>query len=344
MSGGNPGICNGRRCLSGANNGTPCAVNSECPSSQCGRPGEPTKPNACLDDTTTPNDCSPSGECTAGPFDNYCTNHPDRGCLNDSACDDVPGSCHLFHRPCFPDNGVLGGSVSVDGTSTQTENGIAAPTDLSSLFCFPPVADHLLSISGGLPGLARMHQPGRLVFDDTLPSADVCPPAPAACRAPVKSGSTLRLADRTPNTKDELQWKWQHGAATTVAELGSPTTSDAYALCVYDGSGIRAFEIPAGGTCNEKPCWQAKPTGFAYRNKTAAPHGIVQIDLKAGADDKARATVKGKGDLLTLPPLVTLTTPVTVQLRNRTSGLCFGTTFVPPFDKLTASLFKDRGA
>src|SRR4029453_8172028 len=36
---GGTGICGGRRCLSGTNNGSPCGNNSVCPGGVCGRPG-----------------------------------------------------------------------------------------------------------------------------------------------------------------------------------------------------------------------------------------------------------------------------------------------------------------
>src|SRR5205823_1588484 len=54
ISGGNPGICGGRRCVGGANAGAPCSTNTMCPGGICARPGEPTKPVACVDDTTIP--------------------------------------------------------------------------------------------------------------------------------------------------------------------------------------------------------------------------------------------------------------------------------------------------
>src|SRR5262249_24783745 len=48
-------ICNGKRCLSGTNNGAACTNDTECPGGgSCNRPGEPTRKNGCVDDTTTP--------------------------------------------------------------------------------------------------------------------------------------------------------------------------------------------------------------------------------------------------------------------------------------------------
>ena len=75
ISGGNPGICGGRRCLGGTNAGGPCSGSSTpCPGGVCGRPGEPTLPNPCNDDSIQPGDgsiCHDSGDgqgmCPEGP-------------------------------------------------------------------------------------------------------------------------------------------------------------------------------------------------------------------------------------------------------------------------------------
>ena len=40
-------ICGGKRCIGGANAGAVCAATSECPSGNCGRPGQATAPNQC---------------------------------------------------------------------------------------------------------------------------------------------------------------------------------------------------------------------------------------------------------------------------------------------------------
>src|SRR5207244_2366686 len=42
-------VCGGKRCVGGANAGTPCTANSQCGTGFCSRLGEPSKQNACLD-------------------------------------------------------------------------------------------------------------------------------------------------------------------------------------------------------------------------------------------------------------------------------------------------------
>ena len=141
--------------------------------------------------------------------------------------------------------------------------------------------------------------------------------------------ATLQLIDRGDDDKDQLVWKWTKGAATTLAELGGPFTSDDYVLCPYDAAGWRAtLRVPAGGTCQGKPCWRPKSKGFAYRGHGGAPDGITALTLKPGADGKAQIQAKGKGDLLPMPSLPSLAAPLTVQLRNATSGACWSATYM----------------
>jgi hypothetical protein len=61
-SGGNPGICGGKRCIGGTNAGAPCSSPTECPGTfACNVPGIKTQPNNCDDST-----CSPVMTCVGG--------------------------------------------------------------------------------------------------------------------------------------------------------------------------------------------------------------------------------------------------------------------------------------
>ena len=156
-----------------------------------------------------------------------------------------------------------------------------------------------------------------------------CPPTPRAdCRTPVVPGAgLLSLRDQSDDRKDALQWKWGKGAATTVADLGDPTADTRYDLCMYDGTDALAASAaaPAGGTCGARPCWTATKTGFRYLQKALTPNGLQTLDLRSGTDGKARILIKGRGALLSLPPLPVASLPLRVQLNG--AGRCWSTTY-----------------
>lgn len=352
-SGGNPGICGGRRCDGGPNDGTPCSSSTECAGASCRRLGEFTRPNTCFDDTATPASeaflCADVGtpgdglgECVRGPVDKSCTNHPARGCTSDGDCDGVPGACVAHSRACYVTDGTVGQSISAVGVATPPDGGVSDPTVLGMITCQGSSRVSAIDAVVGLPGLARNRHVGTLAVGPDF--GVVCPTAPDACRAPfVPHKSPLTMKDRTPDTKDQLKWQWSKGAATTLAELGDPTTTDAYVLCVYDAQGLRMnMSVPAGGTCDGRPCWKASSTGFRYQRKDGALRGITKLVLRAGADGKAKIQATGAGDFLPLPPLPSLDAPLQVQIRNRTSGLCWSASYPAPLEKQTASDLKAR--
>ena len=164
-------VCGGRRCIGGPNAGAACSTNSECPGGGiCGRPGEPTKPFACIDDSTTPPphcvDTAPvdgEGECFTGPIITTCTfPHAQRGCTSNSEC--TPGTCEAASRPCF----LTGGFNAIAGTNTLIANGVEDPPVrdvshpvLGAVFCIAPTGLSSVNNVAGLPG------PGRLTFSGT---------------------------------------------------------------------------------------------------------------------------------------------------------------------------------
>ncbi len=177
ISGGNPGICGGRRCLGGSNIGAPCTVASQCPGGACARPGQPTQPNGCVDDSLTLADgtlCVDTfptgdneGECPEGPPTGVCipsSGHPQRSCDVDAeCCDDPPGcttdpptlnDCAIGNRLCFLDNGVNGQSITGTGMADPPTNDVSDPT-LAAVFCIGPTSAPAVNIAAGLPGPGR---------------------------------------------------------------------------------------------------------------------------------------------------------------------------------------------
>jgi hypothetical protein len=186
---------------------------------------------------------------------------------------------------------------------------------------------------------------GTLVVNAKEAVAPACAATPEPCRTPALGDkATLQLRDASPDDgKDQLAWKWLRGSETTKVEFGDPVTQDALELCLYDASGLRSSaSIPLGGECGDgKACWIERPTGYRYRDKQLTPDGVSQLQFKAGIDEKAQITLKGRGLPLDMPPPLSLASPITVQLKSA-SGVCFGATYSAPFQKLDATLLKDR--
>ncbi|MCC6767165.1 MAG: hypothetical protein IT293_21140 [Deltaproteobacteria bacterium] len=169
--------CGGKRCLSGANNGAPCSNNAACPGGSCARPGEPTKPASCLDNTNTATlDCldgdgDGEGECSVGPTDQNCSvasGHAQRGCLADADCGGGSGSCQVASRQCFLTGGGTFQANALDGTDTLVAVGMedtpmndtSHPT-LGAVFCVGPTGAAAVNNVAGLPG------PGRVTIKGT---------------------------------------------------------------------------------------------------------------------------------------------------------------------------------
>ncbi|MCC6765937.1 MAG: hypothetical protein IT293_14865 [Deltaproteobacteria bacterium] len=172
-SGGNPGVCGGRRCLGGPNDGAPCAGNSACPASICSRLGEPTKPSSCIEDytpdgmaTCLDENGDGQGKCAEGPIDQTCSlgsGHAQRVCLMDADCGGGAGSCESAVRRCFLTGGGTFQGSGYEGTDTLVAAGMAdlpvrdasAPT-IASVFCVGPTSSAAVNNVVGLPGPGRL--------------------------------------------------------------------------------------------------------------------------------------------------------------------------------------------
>jgi hypothetical protein len=158
---------------------------------------------------------------------------------------------------------------------------------------------------------------GRRCTGPDVCQAGVCtaPPAPiASCQQPLAPGkASLVLRD---STHDQISWKWSAGSAITPADVGSPTTSSTYELCIFDqiaGTNHLVYDarIPPG------PSWSPYSQGYRYRDKLGTSGGLSSIVLKEGDAGRASITLKGKGTDLPIPPLPLSQDPtVRVQLLN----------------------------
>lgn len=150
-----------------------------------------------------------------------------------------------------------------------------------------------------------------------------CPQMPQTCRTAEKS--TLMIRNKVRDRRDKLIWKWAKGSQTSQAELGDPTSTADYALCVYAGAAsglVGEAIIPA-----DMSKWSAlSADGYIYEDATAAEDGIFKVVLEGSERNKSKVQVKGRGPELTDVPLP-VAAPVTVQLINGDNGLCWGTSY-----------------
>lgn len=174
----------------------------------------------------------------------------------------------------------------------------------------------------------------------------------AACRTGAPRRSKIKVSNNTKaavNEKDQAQWDWKNGAATTAAEFGDPINdAPSYYWCVYDSQGlVFGARVRPGGTCNGNPCWKRlSPDKLEYLNKPGNTYGVSQLRLAAGPAGKAAIRVKAKSKVgnFVAPHGMPLAGSVISQLLIA-EGLesdCFETSF-PVSSKNDAKQFSAKG-
>jgi hypothetical protein len=156
---------------------------------------------------------------------------------------------------------------------------------------------------------------------------DDCPAQPlTGCRAPGRARLTLRDG---PGGRDLLVWKWLLGAATPPEDFGDPTTTTAYAVCLYDGNAgtprlVWEQDLPAGASCAGHPCWRSGTQALRYRDPRLEQAAVRGADLRPGANGASRVTLRVQGPTLGPPRLPLGATPaVRLQLVNLESNACW---------------------
>ena len=146
----------------------------------CGRPGEPTKPNACGNGQCISGGGADDGQCSVAPNDNLCSVETFRSCTTNANCrppgeggscaDCAPGmqTCGVKRRECLFDLDECSGTtqtctgtptsnrtITANGMEETPVNDVSHPT-LASLFCIGPTGSSAVNGVGGLPGLGKI--------------------------------------------------------------------------------------------------------------------------------------------------------------------------------------------
>ncbi len=176
-----------------------------------------------------------------------------------------------------------------------------------------------------------------------LAGRGLCPVSPrSTCEhsEQAQSSGFKFTAYPAPDKRDTLNWSWKRGAIPAI-DLGSPTDTTSYSLCVYDGTSGLLVNLfaPASGICGGKACWKHLSLGaggFKYADRLLTPSGISFMRMGAGSSAAGRLQVKGKGQNLALPR-GHVTLPVRVQLINEANSKCWEATFTTPKVNTTGS-------
>lgn len=152
----------------------------------------------------------------------------------------------------------------------------------------------------------------------------LCSTQPKAdCRKPTTSrASLLQVKISAVAKRNAVTWKWNKGAATSLADFGDPLTTTSYGLCVYDeadGNPILLMDVvaSAGGG------WAKTATGFKYTNKMPTGNQLQKVTLHAAAAGKAQITMSGKGDGLPMPILPLMQNPKVIAQLQNSAGVCW---------------------
>jgi len=156
--------------------------------------------------------------------------------------------------------------------------------------------------------------PGQLALD-------LCPPSPrASCRSATRA--RVVVSKGTTPDRDRASFSWSRGEAV-FDELGDPRARTNYALCLYDAGGV----LIDMDISSDPLRWTARGTrGFVYRDRDAQADGATSLRLSSSTRGNASVRVRGKGNALpdaVLPAVF----PVTAQVLNDDTGVCFTATF-----------------
>jgi hypothetical protein len=258
--------------------------------------------------------CDAGGNCTDNGFRPAGTPCGDDGnpCTDD-VCDDTGGCGVPNDADCDDGDACTSGEHCSAGACTA-----GTPT-----IC--PTCQTCDSQSGGC-----------MIGPRPTPVPPALPRPGLDCRISASHKAKLVLKDKDPNTGDLLVWKWNKWPDISAGSFGDPTTTDDYAVCIFDGVGgatpglVYRADVPAGGMCDALPCWRAVgaddiPVGFKYVDKVGRADGMLKISLKAIEDKPGRIGLRGKGESLPDPSLP-LQMPVVVQLQTG-GGECWGSSF-----------------
>jgi hypothetical protein len=174
---------------------------------------------------------------------------------------------------------------------------------------------------------------GALCTQDSCDSVNGCEysSTPATTCLPATK-AILKIRDNaTVNSGDSVKFLWK-GGPSLVPQMGDPTQTTQYELCVYDAVDVQlALAVPpgAGWTTLGPP---SAPKGYKYKDSAAVNDGVKLIKTKGSNLDKAQVKVVAKGDNVPDTGVLPFQYPVTAQV-YASDGMCWEAEFNAPQTK-----------
>jgi hypothetical protein len=224
----------------------------------------------------------------------------------------------IYRKASPAPTGHEGAVYAVAGSSGQASGG--ALNHPAMVLSLSELGSLLLDVDDSVLSATFLRSDGAIRDTFTI-AKGLCPPAPRTdCRATKRSVLAIRDAKRDKG--DTVTWQWRGGAATSLGDLGDPTATTRYALCVWDADGrVIRLHVPAGGGR-----WRARGAkGFRYRDRKGSADGARDVLLRAGGAARALVAVKAAGPALDTPRLP-VTAPLTAQWVND-AGTCWEARF-----------------
>ena len=286
------------------------------PAERCtGIPGQDCPQDVVAPPTTV---CNPGSGDLCDPAE-HCTGIPDQACPADTvspagtqcrgsagACDPAEQCSGVADQACPANSFVTPGTpCNADGDACTVDacNGSGACVFENPLDC----------------------DDGNTCTQDSCDSGTGCviSGAPSATCVQAVRGS-VQYTDKPVDKADGVKVKWQ-GGPVLLSDLGNPTQTTRYELCIYDVSGVKMAMGVAPGAGWSVVGSPTSPKGYKYKNKTGlGSNGVTKITLKASSLDHAKLDLKAKG--VEVPETTTPFTPAVQAQLYGEGGRCWDVT------------------
>jgi hypothetical protein len=213
--------------------------------------------------------------------DNPCT---------DDICDGA-GTCEAFENSaaCTPDGNCGTGLCAGGACEVEQPFDAGTPCDLDESVCTPDACDGVGQCAAASP-------------IDCSPCTEECDSS-FGCYTYITSDlieqcewNLAASMDLQSGESSERSLKMSMRGQVATEEIGDPTTTTSYTLCLFRdlyGSEIEVgrIEIPAGERCGDADCWKPRPQGFSYRKSDESGDGR----LTARVSSRGPIGVKASG-------------------------------------------------